>query len=583
MMDDIKLLDKNSYLTFDGVSIKDIIIKRLNDQGILTDQNFQGSNLSALIDVISFTYSTLLYYLNKTSAESIFSESELYENLNRIVKILNYNPIGKIGQSVPYKVNSTLNKGNFVIPRYTYINAGGTFFSFPNDLPFTKFLNGFENIQDLNNKNILKQGLYNEKIFTAIGIKNEILFLSTTDKNIDHFGIDVYVKDVKNNIWEKWKKIENLFYEGSQSKTYELRLNQNKNYEIRFGDDINGKSLSKDDQICIFYLEIDPESPNIGPNSLNGQTLIGYNSLTYSDILKDTSLNLVTYLTNDNFTSVSLDNEFSSTDYNAEESIDNIKKNAPKIFKMQNRLITSDDFESYILANYPNFVYDVKVINNSSFLDTVIKYYYNIGLKNPQLEKSILPNNIYFSNSCNFNNIYPVIIPKVKNQKILTPQQKNEIIDDIDGKKPLTSNLVFIDPVYMIFELYYTDSKDKINIDDLDDCYLRIVKDSSTIRSDSSILSDVRTILNSYFSNLKLGSFINISKISTDLLSIEGIASLYTVNKTRNIEDEGLSFVVYNENYPYLDIKLKNQSFNLEIFQYPILKIDMLEDKIIIG
>jgi len=86
-------INKDSYLTFDGKSIRDVIIDRLNKEGIFTDQNYQGSNLSAFIDVISYCFSTLLYYLNKTSSESMFSEAQLYENMNRIIKILNYGNI----------------------------------------------------------------------------------------------------------------------------------------------------------------------------------------------------------------------------------------------------------------------------------------------------------------------------------------------------------------------------------------------------------------------------------------------------------------------------------------------------------
>ena len=94
------LFNNNSYIGFDGTSINDLIISRLNDNQIFTDQNYQGSNLSSLLDVISYTFSTLLYYLNKTSSETMFSEAQIYENMNRIVKLLNYNPKGKLAQTV---------------------------------------------------------------------------------------------------------------------------------------------------------------------------------------------------------------------------------------------------------------------------------------------------------------------------------------------------------------------------------------------------------------------------------------------------------------------------------------------------
>ena len=123
-------INKDAYLTFDGKSIRDVIIDRLNKEGIFTDQNYQGSNLSAFIDVISYCFSTLLYYLNKTSSESMFSEAQLYENMNRIIKILNYKPIGKLSQTVTYDLTvNNLNSGSYTIPRYSYLRIGDLTFS----------------------------------------------------------------------------------------------------------------------------------------------------------------------------------------------------------------------------------------------------------------------------------------------------------------------------------------------------------------------------------------------------------------------------------------------------------------------
>jgi hypothetical protein len=130
------LLNNNSYVTFDATSVRDLIISKLNDKQVFTDQNYQGSNISAFIDVISYTFSSLLYYLNKTSSESMFSEAQIYENMNRIVKVLNYNPKGKQTQTVSYTLDANLTPDNYVIPRYSFIKVGSTTFSFNKDIYF---------------------------------------------------------------------------------------------------------------------------------------------------------------------------------------------------------------------------------------------------------------------------------------------------------------------------------------------------------------------------------------------------------------------------------------------------------------
>ena len=74
-------LTTDSYAAFDALSLKDLIKDRLNDTSLFTGQNYEGSNISSVIDIISYSYHVLLFYLNQTATESMFSEAELYENM----------------------------------------------------------------------------------------------------------------------------------------------------------------------------------------------------------------------------------------------------------------------------------------------------------------------------------------------------------------------------------------------------------------------------------------------------------------------------------------------------------------------
>ena len=579
------LLTKNSYLTFDGTSIRDIIIERLNREGIFIDQNYQGSNMSALNDVISYTFSTLLYYLNKTSSESMFSEAQIYENMNRIINVLNYKPIGKIGQSVPLKLyTNTLSKGNYTIPRYSYVIVGSTPFSFSDDLSFTKLVDGAENITDIDNKYNLKQGLYVEyPTYTASGIDNETIFISTKNVSIDHFGIDVYVKRESSDIWEKWDRVSELFTKKSTDKAYEVKFNQNKNYEIKFGDDINGSKLNANDLVSVFYLKIDTESISIGTNALFGNFIVLFNSSTYLTVLADTITNFGTYLTSDNIKYVSLYNEFSSAPYSSEESVDSIRKNAPKTFRTQNRLVTSSDFDTYIRTNFSNILTDVGILNNEEYLQGHMKYLYNIGLNSPQLESSILYNQVNFATSCNFNNIYIYLIPKNQDQQYLSPSQKSTILDSLRETKILTSNIVPIDPIYMYIDFYVPTNK--TDYTDLGHTKLYVYKKENTRRASSAIQSDVESIIKTYFSRTinTLGQKINIYQINSSLLNIDGVSSIQT-SRTDSLEKiDGLSFMIWNSIYPNLDAKTYSQNVNLESFQFPIFNdLANISDRIVI-
>ena len=87
-------LSRNSYTAFDAKSLKELIQTRLNEGNVYTDQSFEGSNMSSIIDVIAYSYHLLLFYLNQTSAESMFTDTNIYENMNRIVKLIDYKPKG---------------------------------------------------------------------------------------------------------------------------------------------------------------------------------------------------------------------------------------------------------------------------------------------------------------------------------------------------------------------------------------------------------------------------------------------------------------------------------------------------------
>ena len=123
-------LPQNAYVAFDAVSLKDYIINRLNENEKFTDQNYEGSNLAAVIDIIAYSYHVLLFYLNNTAAEVNFDQATLYENMNKIVKLIGYKPTGRQTSIVPINAtaSSSLTKGNYTLRKYSYFLADGMIF-----------------------------------------------------------------------------------------------------------------------------------------------------------------------------------------------------------------------------------------------------------------------------------------------------------------------------------------------------------------------------------------------------------------------------------------------------------------------
>jgi hypothetical protein len=573
---DNNILNKNSYVTFDATSLRDLIVDRLNRGKVFTDQNYQGSNLSSFIDIISYTFSTLLYYLNKTSSESMFSEAQLYENMNRVVKLLNYSPVGRLGQSVPYKISATnlLAESNYTIPRYSYVSTGGETYSINQDITFTKFTSGDEVIENIANTYLAYQGIYQEyPIYNASGVENEVIYLSLADNvYVDHFNIDVYVKYNETNSWVKWDRSSELFLYKSNDKVFEARFNENKRYEIRFGDDINGKKLNEGDQVLIYFLLVKDSGVGIGPGGLNNSIVVPFNSVNYTQVIKDTATIYENFLNSDQSKQIKLNNDYPSTLFSPEENVDAIRKNAPKTFRSQYRLVTASDYESYLQTNYSNFLADLKIVSNENFLKNYIKYLYDIGLNEPQKENRILFNQIKFSTSCNFNNLYVYMVPKSDMQDYLTPPQKEIILNGLEDSKTLTSNIVPMDPVYVYIDFYVKKINGIISPTDISDIKLKITKTQNNKRADSAIKSDVEKIFKTYFDRSvnKIGQMIDIYQLATDILNIDGVDKIETHRISDNYSIEGLSFIFWNSVYPEQDSQVTSQNIQLENFKYPI-------------
>ncbi len=567
---------KDQYVAFDGLTIKQKIRERLTQTGVFTDQNFEGSNISAMNDAIAMVFSYLLFYLNKTSNEGQFSESQIYENMNRIVKELDYKPIGHQTASLAYSLSAqTLSAGLYTIPRYSFIPLGGVKYTFVNDFSFSK-------VEDVTTETILNTGaeslLYQGTVIEyptviAAGNPNEIVYLTANDDTVvDNFNIDVYVKST-DGVWSQWTKTQSLYINNAYEKVYEVRFNENRRYEIKFGNNINGQQLLEDDQIAIYYLRSDGASGQVGANVLAGKRAVRFTSARFTEILNDLET-YSDYLDASQMSLLLFNNGCVSTSYSEPEGVDSIRANAPGVFRSQFRLVTNGDYETYIKTNFSNIIHDVVCINNKEYLDSYIRYFYDLGLTKPQLESRALFNQMRYADSCNFNNVYLFCVPKTvaNNLTYLAPAQKALIVETTREEKTLTSELIPLDPVYLAIDIALSDSN-TISIEDIPFTELFIEKTAGSRRNDASIKQDVANVINNYFQrkNAALGQTIDINQLTADILGIEGIRKISTRRTDTGLTVDGVRFIIWNPIYPDFSTALIVGNTTLENFQFPYL------------
>lgn len=579
-------LAPNAYTAFDATSLKRLMIERLNTPSntVFTDQNFEGSNLNAIIDIVAYSYQTLLFYLNQTSSESVFTESQLYENINRIVKLLNYNPVGPQTCALPFIANSSLlSAGVFTIPRYSYLNINGVYYSFTQDITFEKTTQAGinETLKQFSSTYLLYQGQMVEyPTQSAAGVAFEtVALLPGNSVIVDNFNIFVYVFERQTGTYVEYRRVDSLFLHGPQDRVCEIRLNENKHYEIKFGDNITGRQLQSGDLIALYFLQSAGIDGQINANKLNDIAISLYNTPRFNQIFTAVKDNNLTYLTATQILGLNINNDVDSTAFFDAETVESIRTRAPQTFTSQYRLVNATDYENFVYTNFASFVFSTKVLSNTQYLNSHLKYLTDsLKLNDPNLDTNVLSNQILFSSSCNFNNVYIYCVPKTSASRITTitknnfisPAQKNFIISAINSVKTVTAEPIVMDPVYMAFQFGYGSSVEDTAIQDTNfGARITVTTNPNIVVNRDKIKSTIISTIQSYFDLQSLGGTVNITDLNAQILDIVGVQSIQTVNL--NGARNGLSFIYYNFQYPNIDVKSSVSSVVLQDFMYPYL------------
>ena len=587
-MSDTKTLEYNlptdAYINFDAVSLKNFIIQRLNESSKFTDQNYEGSNLSSLIDIIAYTTHVLMFYLNQTSSESLFSQSSIYENMNRIIKLVGYNPTGKQTSQVPINctASSTLPAGSYYLKKYSYFLIDNIQYTILDDFFFEKVTASNEVITTINDNLILYQGSVGEyPIYISEGLEFEtfpIVVDNLVNLNDDNFIADgtitVYVKEKDTEKWFEYTKENTIFFSNVNERVYELRLNENGHYEVKFGNGTFGRKLEQGDEIKVMYILSDGDAGIISKNTINGNKLFNYSSSIFNQIYDDVYNQTATLITKDKSSLLTFRNPLNSTTISDAESVEDLKRNVPFLISSQYRLVSEQDYEIYLKKSIPNILKSVKVASNEKFLEEYIQYFYDICV-DPNKVTRVLLNQVNFADSCDFNNVNIFCVPDFvisvdeSYPTYLSNSFKNLIRDLTNDKKMLSHEIIPRDPIYMAFDIGYSLQPATKNV--YSDSKLIITLEKNARISKQTIKEIVRNKIVDFFkvNNNQLGGVMNLSTLTSDILSIEGVNFIQTVNSKENSTFNGLSFVSWNPVFEGVDSEFVNQNTTMPFFKFP--------------
>ena len=389
-------MSANTYLNVTEVDFADIksnLKSYLQSQTQFNDYDFEGSNMSVLLDVLSYNTHYNAFYTNMLANEMFLDTAQQRDSVVSRAKELGYITRSARGASANVTLTFTGVSNaisEFALPKNT------TFTTSINDRTFTFVTpetNIVKNISNAFSKAItITEGTPVTQEFTvndASPIKYVI-----PNENVDTRSIRVTVKESAsssaNTIYTQATNIREV---NNQSAVYYLQETHDKQYEILFGTGSLGKPVVNGNVIQIEYRVCHGIQTN-GANTFSIDSL----SVTPS------------------YTSVSLSVNSVARGGVEIESVDSIKFNAPRNFKIQNRAVVAKDFERIIL-------------NENTNLSSVIAF-------GGEEAEPALHGKVY-------------IAIKPQGELIPTATLKDEIKNSIKTRTMLGIDPVIIDPTYL--------------------------------------------------------------------------------------------------------------------------------------
>lgn len=558
----------SSYNLFNATDIKSFIIEQLKQDGSFKDSDYLGSNLNAMIDAMAVILQQVLFNFSLNSSEAAFSTAVLYENMSKIVSLLNYKTAGKQTSMLPVsfhvKLPDDVTEKTFIIPKFLVLNHNSNYV-----LKSEIVTNINANKREFYVNGVLHEGnIQSSNIYTSRGDEFETILLEDTyiggSKFISDNFFVVYVDENGDGTWEEYTETSSLFLENDVARKYEKRFTENYNYEFKFGNGVNGRRLKNGSKVVIFYILSSGESGMIGSNMIYEESPTYYSSPLYNQILNSLKTD-INYNVYKNINYITLSNTGPSTSISYPESVDSIRKNAPKIFASQNRLFALSDYKTFIDKNFTTLCKDTYFCTNDEYTSQYLSYFYDLGIASPQRDSRLNIGQVEFMTSTNFNNVYGFIVPKVNTiidgivPNYLNTSLKEEIVDSVAPYKGLAHNLVLLDPIYkaVTFGSYGLDDT-YYNKEQLEN-RLILVKNKYSKYSDSFIKEYCVNSIKLYFEGMQLGSNINVADLSALILQTPGVNKFYIKDKTGHTESK-LTLYVWNPLYFNEDNKVTQQT-----------------------
>ena len=307
------------YVNLDFDEIKTSIKDYLKANSDFTDYDFEGSNLSIIIDALAYNTYTTAYNTNMAANESFLDSATLRENVVALARNIGYVPRSRRAAraKISFNITGITDSVTVTLKAGLICNgaAGNTsyIFSIPQDIT----VNVVQGVAQFNEIEIF-EGLFIKQNFKVNTSQYNQRFI-LPNSFIDTSTLNVKVRSTENATSSvEFKQINNIIGITSTSSSYLLQEIEDERYEIMFGDGVIGKKLANNNYITVSYIT----TAGKGGNGAAEFSFIGQLVDQDGGVVNPANVSLVT--TNE-----------TSRDGDEIESISSIKYYSPRIYSSQ--------------------------------------------------------------------------------------------------------------------------------------------------------------------------------------------------------------------------------------------------------
>ena len=339
-----------NFTNLDFNQIKTTLRDYIQSNSEFTDYDFEGSNLSTILDVLAYNTYITSYNANMISNEVFIDSATLRENVVALARNIGYVPRSKkssranisffvdLSSVSPTPANLTLKAGP--IASTGGQSAGQSFvFGIPEDITVS-VMDGIASFDEIE----VYEGSYLSQTY-VYSTRNPFQKFILPNVGIDLDSLVVSVKpSVDSSVSTKYSRQDELFDAVTKStitgnsNIYFIQEIEGEQYEVIFGDGVFGKSLEDGNVVEFTYIVTNGADGNgVGTFTFSGSLSYVRNSV---EIFVTSGISLLSSL-------------IPSSGGERIESIDSIRKYAPQVYTTQNRALSANDFEILI----PNKIY----------------------------------------------------------------------------------------------------------------------------------------------------------------------------------------------------------------------------------